>query len=530
MVSDEIAGLISRVQRRLRFNTAARHFSTGTVILCGIYLAYFICSRILSIIPLDVTPVSIPFPFGAALLLALIIPAGGTEKGAARAIDRKISEKDLFLAATSLSDRRQGFGPLVITRAVNRSHEINADSVVSLNIRKPLFISAVFLAFIIPAVLFFPRFDPFGTGEEEARKQMWRKKLQQTRKETQERKKALKIAVSRKTLSKEIEKAVQQLKTDLKNMKTGKKEGNLRNLKRNKDKFGELWKNVSDRKLGKSPGSEVEPQRFGRFRSKESARWKEKMDQGSAEGVRQEISEIRRMLKRLTKEKNNNERKKLRQEIGKRLEELTRFMSDDMQNTACSKALNRALDQLEMSGIEGLSAEALDALKESLMLSEMEAEDLARSIRDLKKLQKALKTIQQARRLNRDDMLDGICKDCNSLAEYEKLYREILSRCTSPGQETGPGMKGPGTGEGSKAPEDDSQKTEFKPEMSQSALNAGKILLKWKTREMGPSGRMNRDYAEAVDEVKNGVSEAIIKGDIPPFYHDAIKQYFDKVE
>jgi hypothetical protein len=91
-------------------------------------------------------------------------------------------------------------------------------------------------------------------------------------------------------------------------------------------------------------------------------------------------------------------------------------------------------------------------------------------------------------------------------------------------------MKGKGTGEGNKAPEDDTKETAFTPEKSKSALTAGKILLQMKSRGMSEAGKVKTDYVQAVKEVKQGVSEAILREQVPPAYHDSIKEYFDTMQ
>ena len=46
---------------------------------------------------------------------------------------------------------------------------------------------------------------------------------------------------------------------------------------------------------------------------------------------------------------------------------------------------------------------------------------------------------------------------------------------------------------------------------------------------MGPTGARTEDYREAVREVKQGVSEAIVAEQVPPGYHTAIQKYFDSL-
>jgi hypothetical protein len=86
---------------------------------------------------------------------------------------------------------------------------------------------------------------------------------------------------------------------------------------------------------------------------------------------------------------------------------------------------------------------------------------------------------------------------------------------------------GPGVGNGAKRPENDATKSSFKSEKSTSALNDGKMLLEWKNKEVGASGERSEQFRDAVQGVKQGVSEALQAEQVPPGYHDAIKKYFD---
>ncbi|MFH0911929.1 MAG: hypothetical protein V1918_10550 [Planctomycetota bacterium] len=91
-------------------------------------------------------------------------------------------------------------------------------------------------------------------------------------------------------------------------------------------------------------------------------------------------------------------------------------------------------------------------------------------------------------------------------------------------------MKGPGLGEGGKAPEDETLKTDYKSERSKSALTAGKMLLQWKTRGLSDAGQAEEDYLRQVQEVKQNAGEAVLQEEVPPGYHESIKRYFDTLE
>jgi hypothetical protein len=91
-------------------------------------------------------------------------------------------------------------------------------------------------------------------------------------------------------------------------------------------------------------------------------------------------------------------------------------------------------------------------------------------------------------------------------------------------------FEGEGFGEGGEAPEDDAVETDFVDETSKSAIQKGKILLSMKTKGMSDSGEAQKEYRQALEDVKQGVAEAIEQEEIPPGYVDAIQTYFDKIE
>jgi hypothetical protein len=146
-----------------------------------------------------------------------------------------------------------------------------------------------------------------------------------------------------------------------------------------------------------------------------------------------------------------------------------------------------------------------------------------------------LQAIQKARQANGKEALDGKqTEGVQTMEEYAALY-ESLMKGQGAFQEgesemEGEGMGGPGRGRGGKAPEDETVKTDFKDEQSKSAIKAGKILLTLKTQGMGEKGDAKTQYRDAVQNVRQGVSEAILTEQIPPGYHDGIKNYFDSIE
>ena len=100
----------------------------------------------------------------------------------------------------------------------------------------------------------------------------------------------------------------------------------------------------------------------------------------------------------------------LASQLRKQLQDLKKFSSEKAGSKELENALSQALKSLDAlakkssEGQEGsesdeLSEEATEALRESLKLSKAELQQLARSAKDMKKLEEALRTLQQAEKL-----------------------------------------------------------------------------------------------------------------------------------
>ena len=90
-------------------------------------------------------------------------------------------------------------------------------------------------------------------------------------------------------------------------------------------------------------------------------------------------------------------------------------------------------------------------------------------------------------------------------------------------------MGGRGKGQGGIAPEAKDQVADFQTEKEKAALQAGKMLLKFKSNELAPAGEARREYIESAEKVKQGVREALLREDVPPGYHESIQKYFDEI-
>lgn len=235
---------------------------------------------------------------------------------------------------------------------------------------------------------------------------------------------------------------------------------------------------------------------------------------------------MREAMKKLAAMPDSAEKRAAMEQLQQKLNAMAEAMKQQMNSPALNAALQRAMQQLDLAKLSQLSKDAMDAAQDSLNLSEEEMEKLAQSMKDAKALEEALKNLQMAKKLAGDCKLGGEdCKNCTSMSDYAALFASL---CKSNG--IGPGMGPAGNpGAGGRAPEDDSLTSSFQPEKEQSKFAGGKSLLQWKTSEVGETGARAEDYREAIRDVKQRVSEAIVNEQVPPGYQSAIQKYFDSL-
>ena len=159
-------------------------------------------------------------------------------------------------------------------------------------------------------------------------------------------------------------------------------------------------------------------------------------------------------------------------------------------------------------------------------LMNRELERLGEMSRDIRDLEMAMQASQLARQLNQMKQLQNAGRQgFEEIGDYADYYNQMMKACSKKGE----GVGKPGSG-GAKPDENPDAVTDEKKEISKSKLQAGKILMRWKTKGMGKSGQAKEEYLKSVKKVKQGVSEAILKEQIPPGYHESIQKYFDNLK
>jgi hypothetical protein len=573
--------LLRRVALRQRLLRFGRMFWTSFIVLAGVYAALLLCSRLLGVIPDRFHPISLVTLLAASAAVAAALYRRPSPAESARLVDERMSMEDLFLTSV-LIDRSVGeYRPLVLGQAEQRAASISAQHVAPLTWTRRTRDTLLALAVLAAGIAFLPQLDPFGRELDRRQQAERRRELEESRKATQARLDMLKRGDETK-LAQEVRKEVGDLAQTFKAMKPQQKAVNLRKLTERQTQLSDLWRKMSERNLKSS--FRRTNQRLGQEGARKADQWRQELRRGEAAGMKREMSEMKQLAQKLQKSTDPVERQQLQQELERRLEDMKEFAAREMGADSMSAALSRAMDQLAMSGIEGLSSEALAGLEESLDLSQLEMEQLAQSLSDLNALEEALRAMQLAKMLNKWGDLDGKqCSQCKAMADYLALYQKLMEgRCPvcggkpgdgvcsicggalcsncgaccggccsgggvgvamgpgghggwKPGPTSrvpglGGGMKGPGTGRGGLAPEDDSAVTGFRPERSRSALQAGKTILSLKQSDVSDVGEDVVQYRQYVDQVKEGVSEAILHERVPAAYHDAVRGYFDSLE
>jgi len=54
--------------------------------------------------------------------------------------------------------------------------------------------------------------------------------------------------------------------------------------------------------------------------------------------------------------------------------------------------------------------------------------------------------------------------------------------------------------------------------------------MEWKQRGLSETGNVEVQYADTLNKLKQGADEAILKEEVPPGYHEAIRKYFDSLK
>jgi hypothetical protein len=546
--------LLNEIAQRKRLINLARRWYVASLVFAVIFVTALITLRLVSLIEDPFRWWSVLLVPVAGLLIAGIFHRGINQTQAARLADEHAKTKDLFLTATSLSTATGEYQDAVADEANQKAPTVAASQVVPFTPGNKLMHITVILLVLLAGVWWMPQFDLLGKEEQRQKTVERKQRLEETRKAIVKRTEQLKKQDLQTENSKQVEARINALQQALRKMKPQDPKGNLQRLADQKQRIEQEWQ---QKKLAQSLKNNPTNQRFGNT-TEEQKQWKKQMENGQTQDLQSKMEEIKKKAEQLAQTKDPAEKQKLQKDIKESIQEMADYAMKQDGGQKMAESLQQALQQLDMSKMENMNQDAAKAMQEAMNLSQQELEQLAQSVRDMKKLEQALKTIQQAQQANNQQSLDGeACSNCKSLSDYQKLYDKMMQQQNGEGDQPSPsmadaqgqnqgqgqgqsqgskpgsgqgGMGGPGQGQGNIAPEDDSITTNFQTEKDQAKLNAGKILLSWKTKGKAPAGTAVKDYQESLNTIKQDAAQAIDSEQVPAGYHDAIKKYFDTIE
>lgn len=527
--------LLQEVAWRMYAVQLARRTFVWFVVLAIVYAGLLLTARLTGLIPDVFAPETLLWVPGVGLVGALLTTRKPDPSQAARCADRSQQTHDLFLTLTMLDRSIGEYKPLVGRDAEARAATLRGAAVLPFVWDRPAVIRGVAmpaaLGVLALGIVLLPSLDPFAVQAAAKEKAAIAERVAESKKQTEARKAQLKKRADLENEnSDEVAEALERLKADFKKMRKNEKLPNSERLAVNQKSLGAKWRKLNGEQLKELMNGEELDQRFGGESAEEMRQWQRELQQGSSEKLQEAIEQLKQDLQQLAKTNDPVERSELMRKVEKQLKEMSDFATKEAGSQPLAAALQRAKDQmtaLQKGESEKLQQEALQALQESLELSQMEAENLAQAARDMKSLEEALQLISMSKRLNSEEKLDGeACENCQSLSDYAELYQQMMAGMEG----TGPGGGEEGFGEGGEMPEDESVKTDFVDETSKTAVQKGKVLLSMKTKGMSDTGEARKEYRAALTDVKQGVAEAIEQEQIPPGYIETIQRYFDNIE
>lgn len=521
MTTSHFQRLLVRVGRRQFIAALAARWRWAWLGAAGGALIVVCAARLLALVPAAAVVPALAVLALLPLLITLTLTRRPAPRQVARLIDERSGSKELFLTAALIGGAPGEFQPIVVQQAERRAGELQPAQILPFRWQRGARDSFLALGLVAAAVAFLPQLDPFQREVARQKLSQQEQRIAETKKATEVRREQLEQQDGKE--AEQVKQALAQLEKTFKEAKPLEREANLNELGERQKELGEMWKKVSNDQLRNA--FDKSAQSFGQADPKKLEQWREEFKKGEVSALKKELQDIRDSMRKLAGQPDFAEKPAQQEQLAQRLNEMAQGMKQLANSPQVSQALQRALEQMDLSKLGALSKEATQAAMDSLDLSQQELDQLAQSLKDGKALEEALKNLQMAKQLADQKQLDGKeCASCNGMSDYAKLF---AAKCNGAGQQPGGSGMGAGLGNGAKRPEDDSAETGFKQEKSSSQLAGGRLLLEWKTKEVGETGARTEEYRDAVQQVKQGVAEAIQQEQVPPGYHQAIQRYFD---
>ena len=561
------AKLLEHVSRRLKLAALVRTTFYTFIVTSLLFLGVFVSSRLMGLFSFEFEPLIILSVPLLAIILALAFQRQPSLQQAARTVDAREETKDLYLTLSLLKNSAGEYQPFVEQAAEEKAKQVRPQHVVPYGWDRRGWFSVSMIVAMVLLVMFAPQLDPFGKIEEAQAVEEKREELNELAEATADRKRRLtKKQASEdldgKAVSEDVKQAVDSLVDTLNEMKDLERKQNEDALTKQQKQIGQKWNQVRNGRDLKELLKQNTGQEFGRNMQK-MRDWADQIRKGDSAELRKKVEELQGQLQKLQKlakkedgddAESLKKKEQLKRQIKKELEQLQEFAKQNGgKNSKLREAVERALEQLDAGESDKtLSDDAIRDALESLELSKMEIEELAKSARDLEQLQKALKAIQQAKQLNqklKGDQLDGDWGNEPTLEELKQQYAQMLEEMglgdgqgedgqgdiAGQGQQVngskdGDGKGTGGKGEGGVVGENKTLKTEFVAKKSKAHVQAGKMIFTMKSQGVSEAGDVNVEYQKLIKNVVEGASEVVEQEEIPPGYVPGIKKYFDRIE
>lgn len=521
--------LLQGVVARMRLVNLGRTWRWTFLACSATYLAALLLSRATGWGSGQFLLLHLPLLAVISLALSLLVHRRPTVSDAARQVDSHGQTRDLFLTVTMLGNSAGEFQPLVQQSAETTARKFHPRQIIPFPWQRPCLQPGLAALILWGGIAYFPQFDPFGKVAQAKEAEQQIEKLSEARRATKTRLHELQKSEAGDDRHSEVSKALEKLKQVFAKLEKNKPGENRTAIATEQKNLGALWRKLSAEKMMEMLMKSTADQSFGESGTATLQKWAAELQKGNADSLRKELQEAQELAEKLQSAKDPVEKAELQQELKKKTQKLKEFAAEKIQNKALQAALDRALSQLESSKQQRLEKESLEALKESLELARQEMQQIEKAAQDMQRLQEALAVLQMAKKLNEEGKLESEGDDGGlSLEEYREMYEQLMAEM---GEESGDGQ---GQGGGDPEAEDDSAKTGFKSEQAKTAVKAGKMLLTINTKGVPPSDaeaeEVKTQYRGLVQSVKNSAEEAIQQEQIPPGYHDGIKNYFNSLD
>ena len=518
---------LQQIAMRSKLKSAASIFYQSSIALFCIYFSLLILCRLFSIIPDFFNLLTTLIPFAIAAIISVLFHKTPANSVCAKLADKTHNKKDLFSTAASIEHAYGEFSPIVLKNAEEQSHNIDPKKVVNINFSRQIRNLIILLLLVAAASFFLPHFDLLGKDRAKQKEKENKQTLAKSVKSVKERINILQKKSTSKN-SPEVEKILADIKDQFKSMKKSQKAANQEKLRQIQHNLSQIWNKRQKEKLRDQLQTNLQKQSFGMLDKKEQT-WQKELHKNNFNSLKKEIEDIKKLAQKISEMSDSKEKKSMQKELDKKMKKLSDFMASQLGSKSAQAALNDAIKQFKMSNLQGLNKDAMNAMQDSMQLLKRELDHLNQMTNDISQLEMAMEAAQLAKQLNQlGKMQNAEQGGVESIEDYADFYKKMMSASKQGNNKGKPGD--PVGGEGAPPKENKDAETATKKEVSKSQLQPGKILMKWNTKGMGKTGKAKEEYLNSVEEVKQSVSEAILREQIPPGYHKSIQKYFDNLE